>query len=223
MRYTQGERECPEYIQPPLSSPWSQPSTNLPWDSPRHSRSKALSVNAGKGGQYTLTYPALGTATETLLPSTVTINGRKLSARYSSGAAVTTELQDDGTMSFHFTALPDDVKKIRFDLPLPLTLNQGGSFAIDKRQAIAFPAAAAADAFLFKGDAKRLVVTPARGRCVCRRYRAWLAAGTGQPRLEYGHVRLDGDGRTSPHQRQRGLLHHSHCRAQRPAGQGRPR
>ena len=73
------------------------------------------------------------------------------------------ELQDDGTLSFHFSALPDDVKKIRFDLPLPLALNQGGAFAIDQRKAVAFPAATTPDAFLFKGNAKRLVIKPGVG------------------------------------------------------------
>ena len=52
---------------------------------------------------------------------------------------------------------------IRFDLPLPLPLNQGGTFAIDKRKAVAFPLAVTADTFLFKGNARRLLVTPAKG------------------------------------------------------------
>ena len=116
-----------------------------------------------QGGQLTLTYPALGTVSESKVPSSVSVEGRKLSARYENGAILNTELQDDGTLSFHFSALPDDVKNIRFDLPLPLTLNQGGGFAIDQRKAVAFPAAATPDAFLFKGDAKRLVLTPAAG------------------------------------------------------------
>jgi hypothetical protein len=62
--------------------------------------------------------------------------------------------------------LPDDVKAIRFDLPLPLALNKGGKFTIDGRSAVAFPAAAFADAFLFKGEARRLVITPARGDAI---------------------------------------------------------
>ena len=124
---------------------------------------QGIVVDAGKGGQFTLTYPALGAATETATPAEVTIHGRKLSAKYPSGAVLATELQDDGTLSFHFSALPEDAKKIRFDLPLPLPLNKGGTFAIDGRKAVAFPAAATPDAFLFKGNAKRLVVTPAEG------------------------------------------------------------
>ena len=55
------------------------------------------------------------------------------------------------------------MKKIRFDLPLPLALNEGGKFAVDKQKAVAFPTAATPDAFLFKGNAKRLVITPAKG------------------------------------------------------------
>lgn len=124
---------------------------------------QGIVVNAGQGGQFTLAYPALGTATQTEVPSEITIEGRKLSAKYSNGAVLITQLQGDGTMNFHFSALPDDVKKIRFDLPLPLTLNEGGRFAIEKRKAVAFPAAPTADGFLFKGDAKRLVVMPAKG------------------------------------------------------------
>ncbi len=124
---------------------------------------QGIVVDAGEGGKYTLTYPALGTAAQSQLPSQVTVQGRMLTAQYGNGAALATELRADGTMSFHFTALPHNVKNIRFDLPLPLTLNRGGSFAIDRQEPIAFPAAAGADAFLFKGTAKRLVIIPARG------------------------------------------------------------
>lgn len=124
---------------------------------------QGIRIDAGEGGQYTLTHPALGTAAESLPPSEVSIQGRRLSAKYSSGAALSTELQEDGTLTLHFTGLPGDVQKIRFDLPLPLVLNQGGTFAIDARTAIAFPVAATPEAFLFKGDAKRLVITPAKG------------------------------------------------------------
>ena len=58
-------------------------------------------------------------------------SGHKLSARYRSGATVTGELNDDGTMAFHFTALPPEVQKIRFDL-MPLAVKQGGKFSIDQ-------------------------------------------------------------------------------------------
>jgi hypothetical protein len=120
-------------------------------------------IDAGEGGQYTLAYPALGVATQSQLPSHVTVQGRKFTAEYANGAALATELRVDGTMSFHFTALPEDVKNLRFDLPLPLALNRGGSFAIDHQKPITFPATAGTDAFLFKGNAKRLVVTPPKG------------------------------------------------------------
>lgn len=120
-------------------------------------------INSGRGGQYTLTYPALGAAEKSLPPSKIAIQGRKLTARYRSGAAFSSELNDDGTMVFHFTALPDDVKTIRFDLPLSLALNRGGQFAIDGHAAAPFPATATPDAFLFKGEARRLVITPVWG------------------------------------------------------------
>ena len=123
---------------------------------------QGIVIHSGRGGQYTLTYPALGTAAKTLPPSKIAIQGRKLTARYRSGAVLSSELNDDGTMVFHFTALPDDVKTIRFDLPLSLALNRGGQFAIDGHAAAPFPATATADAFLFKGEARRLVITPAR-------------------------------------------------------------
>ncbi len=124
---------------------------------------KGLVVDTGKGGQFTLAYPALGTAAQNQLPSQVSVQGRKLTAQYGNGAALASEIKADGTMSFHFTALPDDVRNVRFDLPLPLALDRGGVFAVDRRAPIAFPAAAGADAFLFKGNAKRLVITPAQG------------------------------------------------------------
>lgn len=124
---------------------------------------KGIVVDAGEGGKYTLTYPALVTGAENERPAQVTVKGQKLAAQYGNGAALAAELKADGSMSFHFTALPDAVKGIRFDLPLPLALNRGGAFAIDRRAPIAFPAAAGTDAFLFKGDAKRLVITPAKG------------------------------------------------------------
>jgi hypothetical protein len=124
---------------------------------------QGIVVDAGEGGKYTLAYPALGTAAKSQIPSQVTVQGRKLTAQYGNGAALAAEFRADGTMSFHFTALPDDVKIVRFDLPLPLTLDRGGTFAVDRGEPLAFPAAAGADAFLFKGNAKRLVVTPAQG------------------------------------------------------------
>ncbi len=120
-------------------------------------------VNTGRGGRFTLSYPALGTADKNALPSQVVVQGRKLSARYRSGATVTGELNDDGAMAFHFTALPPEVQKIRFDLALPLALNQGGKFSIDRGNATAFPTTALADAFLFKGEARRMDITPAQG------------------------------------------------------------
>jgi len=124
---------------------------------------KGFVIDAGDGGKFTLGYPQLGTGDKFEGPTEATVKDRALTVKYANGAQMTGELQADGTMAFHFTALPADAKKLKLDFPLPIALKGGGTFSVDGAKAIAFPADAPTDAFLFRGDGKKLVIKPAKG------------------------------------------------------------
>ena len=124
---------------------------------------KGVLVDAGDGGKYTVPFPGIGAGEKFQSPSEVTVTAKSARGKYDNGATFSAELKDDGTLALAFAALPADVKNVKFTMSLPLALKDGGTFAVDAGKTTAFPAEVGKEAFLFKNNGKRLVLTPAKG------------------------------------------------------------
>ena len=126
---------------------------------------KGLAVKAGGLGDVVVEYPALTAQGGSRQgPASVTLTGSVAELSYANGAHARLTLAADGAVQVHATQLPATVKGLSLALALPAATAAGKvRWSIDGSAPQALPEAAGQDAFLFKHDAKRLVLTDADG------------------------------------------------------------
>jgi len=124
---------------------------------------KGVLVDTGAGGAYMVPFPGIGTGDKCQSPTAVKVTANTATGQYENGATFSTTLETDGTLVFKFAALPESAKHYKFNMSLPLSLKDGGTFAVDGAAPVPFPAAATSDAFLFKNNGQRLLITPGKG------------------------------------------------------------
>jgi peptidoglycan/xylan/chitin deacetylase (PgdA/CDA1 family) len=124
---------------------------------------KGVVVDAGRGGKFILPLPSLSAGKKAEPPSEVHVADRHATVKYASGASLTADLEVDGTLIFRLVGLSADVKSLKFVMTMPLSLAEGGTFAIDVAKPVAFPAATASSAFLYDGNCRCVTIAPAQG------------------------------------------------------------
>ena len=129
--------------------------------------SDGLSINGGKGlGSQTLEFPALtGTGGgERRAPDKVDLKGSQATLRYPGGAQLALTLAPEGAMRIHATDLTANDKGISFRTTLPVSLAGQARWSIDGSEAKTLPETKSADAFIWRGDAKRFTLTDLGGK-----------------------------------------------------------
>jgi len=124
---------------------------------------KGFAIHAGDLGDLVLDYPSLTVGSARQAPTAAAVSGAVASLTYANGASLRLELAKAGGVQIHATQLPSEVKGISLTLTIPPTLAGQARWSIDGAAPQPLPAAPGKDAFLFKHDAKRLVLTDAAG------------------------------------------------------------
>ncbi len=130
---------------------------------------KGLAVNAGPAlGTLTLDYPALTRAgsAERRAPEKVAVSGQAASLTYAGGAQLTLTLSPDGAAQVHASGLSATDKGLSLSMLLPTSLAGKAQWSIKDSAAKLLPAAAGADAFLWRGDATRFTLSDGAGKGV---------------------------------------------------------
>lgn len=124
---------------------------------------KGVVVNAGAIGSLTLEAPSLGFKGDKTLKPSFALDGDKGGvATYPDGTVIRVSVSDaDKTATYSFDTLPEGATAIRIDTKIPISLNQGGRFALGTKTG-EFPTALAGQ-FLAHGDAATLDVIHALG------------------------------------------------------------
>ena len=124
---------------------------------------KGAVVNAGTLGNLTLEAPAIGLPENKTIKPSFALDGDKGGvATYPDGSVIRVSVSDaDKTVTYAFDTLPAGATSIRIDTKIPISLNQGGRFALGDKTGD-FPAAKAGQ-FLAHGDAATLDVIHALG------------------------------------------------------------
>ncbi len=128
---------------------------------------KGLVINGGKELRSAiLDYPALTTQgkDERRTPDKVDISGNRATLRYPGGAQLELNFAADGAAQIHATGLAANDSGISFRTTLPVALAGMARWSIDGSPAKPLPATAGADAFIWRGDAKRFTLTDAAGK-----------------------------------------------------------
>ena len=126
-----------------------------------------IAIASGSGlGALTLDYPLLTGGDERRKPEAVSVKGSTAALRYAGGATIEVELSSEGAIRLHAQGLRAADKGIALNMLLPVSLAGKARWAIDDAAAQPLPAAKGADAFLSRGNAKRLTLTDEAGKGV---------------------------------------------------------
>ncbi|MEI7948435.1 MAG: hypothetical protein WCJ02_17170, partial [bacterium] len=129
--------------------------------------SEGLAINGGKGlGSQTLEFPCLtgNGGGERRAPDKVDLKGSQATLHYPGGAQLALTLATDGTVRIHAIGLAANDKGISFRTTLPVSLAGQARWSIDGSEAKTLPATQSADAFIWRGDAKRFTLTDPEGK-----------------------------------------------------------
>jgi hypothetical protein len=129
--------------------------------------SEGLLVNGGKGlGSQTLEFPCLtgNGGGERRAPGKVDLKGSQATLHYPGGAQLALTLATDGAVRIHATDLTANDKGISLRTTLPVSLAGQARWSIDGSEAKTLPVTQSADAFIWRGDAKRFTLTAPEGK-----------------------------------------------------------
>ncbi len=128
---------------------------------------QGLTVAGGERlGRLTLEYPALtgDGGGERRKPVKVAVDGTRATLTYAGGARLELSAGAQGGVRVHASGLASNDKGISFSMTVPAALAGGARWSIDGSEPAYLPAVAGADAFLWRGDAKRFTLTDQGGK-----------------------------------------------------------
>lgn len=121
---------------------------------------KGFDITGKEIGKLTLQYPVLETD-KPVAPGDAKVDGDKITVPYPNGAQLTITKAADSAYDFHFTSVPDDVKKYRINMKLPFSL-------VGKKWTIGDTSDTFAEKYggkpmLYQGSEKRFLIENASG------------------------------------------------------------
>lgn len=111
-----------------------------------------------------LSYPRLDQAGKLTGPTQVAVNGTVATASYPGGTQLEATTREDGSIRLHFTGIGGDIKAMRMDLPIPMTLAGKAQWSADGGQPQTLPAEYPGKPFLLQGSVKRFTLHTPDGK-----------------------------------------------------------
>ena len=116
---------------------------------------RGLSIAPPGMGTFTLRFPTFAGGKI----SSVDAKGQTATVTYDNGTKLGVQIDDKNVVTYHFTGLPDGLKKVESEMVLPDKLVSGGSFRLNDGAAISFTETLPDDTFLYADNqAFRLAV-----------------------------------------------------------------
>lgn len=114
-----------------------------------------LEIKTDQFGTQTLGYPILETTDKAKLrPSKIDLDGKRTRISYPGGSGLVI-VQNGGNFNYQFQDLADNVKSLRLEMNLPVTLGKDGvEWDIANSKSKPYPVDAKDDPFLYKGNAR---------------------------------------------------------------------
>jgi hypothetical protein len=141
------------------------PAAETPTPAGVHFSADGIDIDAGSVGKFTIEYPALlDAAQKPALKLLEKIPAQATAVlKYEGGAQVDLSLGADGKVSARFSHVPGDVKNVEWNMHIPISFNQGGSWKAGGKGA-PFPKEKPAQPHLLQDHADALALTNYEGR-----------------------------------------------------------
>jgi len=136
---------------------------------------QGIQVGAGNAGQLVISFPNLVSDQQdkTYKPIEHSVKGPEAVLKYEGGGTVTVRKAADDTISFEGQELPADARKLRVEMFIDFSFNEGGTWQTDGGQLTPFPKQKPEKPFLFQGNNTALTLTTAQGRTLAFRLPAY--------------------------------------------------
>ena len=157
---------CRTFLSLLACSAWSAQAAVQQADIQAHLVPSGIELDGGSLGKITLSYPLLNFSNgkDRVKPSNVSIDGNVATLTFPENGGIKLTLEKDH-VAFSWTQIPNGLKSYRFDLQLPLSFGEAGSWAIGTKTGT-FPKAYKLTK-LFQGNAGDFKLTDTAGSSLC--------------------------------------------------------
>lgn len=124
-----------------------------------------IEVDAGSIGKFTMEYPSILDGSQKPAGKLVdrTIKGNAVTLNYDGGVQMILAIEEEGKVIANFAKPAPQVKNLSWDMHIPISFNQGGSWKAGDREA-PFPVAKPEKPHLFQGNADTLDIQNHEGK-----------------------------------------------------------
>lgn len=119
---------------------------------------KGIMLDMHSAGQITMAYPKLNGLKPTTPAKIANESSVRTHLEYVDGVTATISLDDQRQIRLDFYHLSDQVKSLRMEMPLPISLAKGGKFAIEGGKTTPFPAEKPDKPFLYQGNQSSITI-----------------------------------------------------------------